>query len=33
MESDVILNKIAIMERCLIRVKEVYSGDDRNLQD
>ncbi|GGP15070.1 type VII toxin-antitoxin system HepT family RNase toxin [Oceanobacillus neutriphilus] len=33
MESDVILNKIAIIERCLIRVKEVYNGDPENLQD
>lgn len=33
MESDVILNKIAIIERCLIRVKEVYNADAANLKD
>ncbi|GIO23283.1 DUF86 domain-containing protein [Oceanobacillus sp. J11TS1] len=33
MENDVILNKVAIIERCLIRVKEVYNGNAENLQD
>ncbi|GAA0320509.1 hypothetical protein GCM10008931_09970 [Oceanobacillus oncorhynchi subsp. oncorhynchi] len=33
MANDVIFNKIAIMERCLIRVKEVYNDNTENLKD
>ena len=33
MADDVALNKAAIVERCLARVRAVYSGDDANLFD
>lgn len=33
MVYDVILNKVAIIERCLRRIKEVYANDLSNLQD
>ena len=33
MKSDVIFNKISVIERCLNRVKEVYANDPANLQD
>ncbi|MDQ0178297.1 uncharacterized protein YutE (UPF0331/DUF86 family) [Bacillus chungangensis] len=33
MKNDVILNKINVIERCLIRIKEVYANDPSNLQD
>lgn len=33
MNNDVILNKVSIIERCLVRVKEVYSNDPTNLND
>jgi uncharacterized protein YutE (UPF0331/DUF86 family) len=33
MKNDVILNKISVIERCLIRVQEVYSNDPANLRD
>jgi len=29
--DDVVLNKAATIERCIARVREEYSGDDRNL--
>jgi uncharacterized protein YutE (UPF0331/DUF86 family) len=29
--DDVVLNKAAIIERCLARVREEHAGDDRNL--
>ena len=31
MPDDVILNKVAIIERCLIRIQEVYGNNDKNL--
>jgi len=31
MADDVVLNKVAIVERCLARVREVHAGDDANL--
>jgi len=31
--DDVVLNKAAIVERCLARVREVYAGDVANLRD
>jgi uncharacterized protein YutE (UPF0331/DUF86 family) len=31
MADDVLLNKVAIVERCLARVREVHAGDDANL--
>ena len=31
--DDVILNKVAIIERCVARVREVHAGDDHNLTD
>lgn len=31
--DDVVVNKAAIIERCLRRVREEYAGDDRNLRD
>lgn len=31
--SDVLLNKVATIERCLRRVKEEYAGDEMNLQN
>lgn len=33
MKSDVILNKINTIERCINRIKEVYNHDSINLQD
>ncbi|MDJ0867634.1 MAG: hypothetical protein QNK03_16140 [Myxococcota bacterium] len=33
MADDVALNKAAIVERCLARVRAVYAGDDANLFD
>ncbi len=29
--DDVVLNKAAAIERCLLRVREIHAGDDRNL--
>lgn len=31
--SDIILNKISVIERCLARVREVYGNDGDNLDD
>jgi uncharacterized protein YutE (UPF0331/DUF86 family) len=31
--DDVVLNKVAALERCLKRVREVHAGDDRNLRE
>lgn len=31
MVDDVLLNKVAIIERCVARVREVHAGDARNL--
>lgn len=31
--NDVVLNKIATIERCVKRVNEVYDGNPENLQD
>ncbi len=31
MADDVVLNKSAIIERCIARVREVHAGDDANL--
>ncbi len=31
MVDDVALNKAAIIERCVVRVREEYAGDDQNL--
>ncbi len=33
MVDDVVVNKVAIIERCLARVREEYGGDERNLRD
>jgi len=33
MKSDVILNKIGVIERSLKRVKEVYANNPQNLED
>ncbi len=33
MADDVLLNKAAAIERAVLRVREVYAGDDRNLSD
>jgi len=33
MAKDILYNKIEIIERCLIRVKEVYNEDPSNLED
>ena len=33
MADDVVVNKAAIIERCVARVREVHAGDDRNLVD
>jgi uncharacterized protein YutE (UPF0331/DUF86 family) len=33
MADDVVLNKAAIVERCLARVRAVHAGDDANLFD
>ena len=31
--NDVILNKTAVIERCLLRIHEVYEGNPENLTD
>jgi uncharacterized protein YutE (UPF0331/DUF86 family) len=31
--DDVVLNKAAVIERCVHRVREEYAGDDHNLTD
>ena len=31
MADDIVLNKVAIIERCVSRVREVHRGDDANL--
>lgn len=33
MKSDVILNKVKIIERCLVRVQDVYASSPENLND
>lgn len=33
MVNDVLYNKISIIERCLIRIKEVYDSNPENLKD
>ena len=33
MADDVVLNKAAIIERCVARVREEHAGDPRNLTD
>ncbi|MBX3024205.1 DUF86 domain-containing protein [bacterium] len=33
MADDIVLNKAAIIERCIARVREEYGGDPRNLTD
>ena len=33
MTMDVLYNKMAIIERCLIRIHEVYNRDSNNLKD
>lgn len=33
MVEDVLYNKISIIERCLMRVREVYNGNPENLKD
>lgn len=33
MAKDILYNKISIIERCLIRVKEVYDNNPKNLED
>lgn len=33
MMSDVIVNKVSIIERCLVRVQDVYSSSPENLND
>lgn len=33
MEDEVVFNKISIIERCLKRVREVYSGSPASLED
>jgi len=33
MPDDVVLNKVASLERCIKRIREVYDGEDRNLYD
>lgn len=33
MVNDVLYNKISIIERCLIRIREVYDNDSNNLED
>jgi uncharacterized protein YutE (UPF0331/DUF86 family) len=33
MPDDVVLNKVAGLERCIKRIREVYDGEDRNLYD
>lgn len=31
--NDVLLNKVSVIERCLIRIHEVYEGNSENLTD
>jgi uncharacterized protein YutE (UPF0331/DUF86 family) len=31
--DDVVVNKVAALERCLRRVREVHAGDDRSLRE
>ena len=33
MSSDVVLNKVAVIERCLKRINEVYDDNFENLDD
>lgn len=33
MVKDVLYNKIAIIEKCLIRIREVYDNNPANLKD
>ena len=33
MVNDILYNKISIIERCLIRVAEVYNENSENLKD
>ncbi|MBI3782123.1 MAG: hypothetical protein HY270_01860 [Deltaproteobacteria bacterium] len=33
MTDDVVLNKAAILERCIARVREEYANDDRHLTE
>ncbi len=33
MVNDILYNKISIIERCLIRIREVYDNDPNNLED
>jgi uncharacterized protein YutE (UPF0331/DUF86 family) len=33
MADDVVVNKAAIIERCIARVREEYAGDERNLTE
>ena len=33
MVDDVLLNKVAIVERCLARIQDEYAGDERNLRE
>jgi uncharacterized protein YutE (UPF0331/DUF86 family) len=33
MTDDVLVNKAAIIERCIARVREEYAGDERNLTE
>ncbi|MBI4402376.1 MAG: DUF86 domain-containing protein [Nitrospirae bacterium] len=33
MPDDVVLNKVASLERCIKRILEVYAGNDKNLYD
>jgi len=33
MVDDVVLNKAAVIERCVVRVREEYAGDPRRLRD
>jgi hypothetical protein len=31
--DDVVVNKVAVIERCLARVEAEYGGDERNLRE
>ncbi|MBC7960419.1 MAG: DUF86 domain-containing protein [Vallitaleaceae bacterium] len=33
MKDDIIFNKLNTIERCIVRINEVYEGDERNLED
>ena len=33
MVDDVVVNKVAIVERCLARIDTEYAGDERNLRE